>query len=79
MAQAEDSTHLDIKLFRADQGGDPDLVRKSQTRRFKDVGLVDAVIELDKTWRAGIWIKFVGMTPTPFSSRLPNSRTAHRG
>ena len=42
---------LDIQLFRVDQGGNPDLVRESQRRRYADVGLVDAVIEIDSSWR----------------------------
>jgi len=41
---------LDIALFR--EGGNPELVRESQRRRFKDVEVVDRVIELDNTWRA---------------------------
>ena len=32
---------LDIVLFRKDQGGNPDLVRESQRRRYADVTLVD--------------------------------------
>lgn len=43
---------LDIVLFREDQGGDPDKVRESQRRRYKDVAAVDAVIERDTKWRA---------------------------
>ncbi|XP_064111773.1 probable serine--tRNA ligase, cytoplasmic isoform X2 [Macrobrachium nipponense] len=43
---------LDIVLFRVDQGGNPDLVRESQRRRYKDVGAVDRVIELDTKWRS---------------------------
>jgi seryl-tRNA synthetase len=39
---------LDIGLFRKDQGGDPELVRESQRRRFKPVEDVDAVIEADE-------------------------------
>ncbi|MEW5301881.1 MAG: hypothetical protein WDW36_004708 [Sanguina aurantia] len=42
---------LDINLFRTDRGGDPEIIRESQRRRFKDVGLVDKVIELDAEWR----------------------------
>jgi seryl-tRNA synthetase len=42
---------LDIVLFRTDQGGNPDLVRESQRRRYKDVSLVDKVIEIDSEWR----------------------------
>lgn len=42
---------LDINLFRTDKGGDPELVRESQRRRFADVSLVDKIIELDAEWR----------------------------
>eukprot|EP00899_Mesostigma_viride_P029479 jgi/Mesvir1/9716/Mv12187-RA.1 len=42
---------LDINLFRAEKGGNPDIVRESQRRRHKDVTLVDKVVELDKQWR----------------------------
>ena len=42
---------LDIVLFRTDQGGDPDRIRKSQKDRYADVGLVDKVIEIDTEWR----------------------------
>ncbi len=42
---------LDIILFRTDQGGNPDLVRESQRRRYADVTLVDKVIEHDSEWR----------------------------
>ena len=34
---------LDINLFRAEKGGNPDIVRESQRRRFADVALVDKV------------------------------------
>eukprot|EP00965_Chrysotila_dentata_P015464 511822-Pleurochrysis_carterae.AAC.5 len=42
---------LDIVLFRADQGGDPELVRESQRRRYQDPAVVDKVIEYDSQWR----------------------------
>ena len=42
---------LDIELFRADKGGDPDKIRESQRKRFKDVTLVDRVVEADTRWR----------------------------
>ena len=42
---------LDIVLLRKDQGGNPDLVRESQRRRYADVTLVDKVIEYDEEWR----------------------------
>lgn len=42
---------LDLDLFRSDKGGNPDKIRENQKKRFKDVGLVDAVVEKDTTWR----------------------------
>ncbi|XP_057657576.1 serine--tRNA ligase, cytoplasmic [Diorhabda carinulata] len=42
---------LDLDLFRTDKGGNPDLIRENQKKRFKDVALVDKVIERDSTWR----------------------------
>lgn len=42
---------LDIDLFRSDKGGNPDKIRENQKKRFKDVALVDAVVEKDTTWR----------------------------
>jgi len=43
---------LDILMFREDKGGNPELVRESQRRRFASVEVVDEVIELDKQWLA---------------------------
>ena len=45
---------LDIVLFRVDQGGNPDLVRESQRRRYADVSLVDKVIAVDDKWRQSV-------------------------
>ena len=42
---------LDLLLFRADQGGDPDKIRELQKKRFKDVTHVEKVIEADTKWR----------------------------
>lgn len=42
---------LDLDLFREDKGFNPDKIRENQKKRFKDVALVDTVIEKDKTWR----------------------------
>jgi hypothetical protein len=36
-----------------EKGGNPDIVRESQKRRYADVGLVDKVVALDADWRAG--------------------------
>lgn len=42
---------LDINLFRVEKGGNPDLIRESQRRRFANVEIVDEVIQFDKQWR----------------------------
>lgn len=44
---------LNIDLFRAEKGGNPDLIRASQKGRYADVNLVDKVIEADVDWRKG--------------------------
>ena len=45
---------LDVQLFRKDKGGDPDKVRESQRRRFKDPSVVDKIIEWDNKQRVAI-------------------------
>jgi len=42
---------LDLELFRADKGGDPNKIRENQRKRFKDVSYVDKVVEADTKWR----------------------------
>lgn len=42
---------LDLDYFRKDKGFDPEKIRENQKKRFKDVQLVDTVIEKDKYWR----------------------------
>uniref|UniRef100_A0A672MRV4 serine--tRNA ligase n=1 Tax=Sinocyclocheilus grahami TaxID=75366 RepID=A0A672MRV4_SINGR len=42
---------LDLDLFRTDKGGDPEIVRETQRKRFKDVSLVDKLVEADTEWR----------------------------
>lgn len=42
---------LDINLFRVERGGNPDLIRESQRRRYADPSAVDTVISLDNQWR----------------------------
>eukprot|EP01023_Acetabularia_acetabulum_P037410 TRINITY_DN3545_c0_g1_i9.p1 TRINITY_DN3545_c0_g1~~TRINITY_DN3545_c0_g1_i9.p1 ORF type:complete len:518 (+),score=86.55 TRINITY_DN3545_c0_g1_i9:69-1622(+) len=43
---------LDINIFRSDKGGNPDIVRESQKRRYADEKLVDEVVRLDSEWRS---------------------------
>uniref|UniRef100_T1JGF7 serine--tRNA ligase n=1 Tax=Strigamia maritima TaxID=126957 RepID=T1JGF7_STRMM len=42
---------LDIELFRQDKGGNPEKIRENQRKRFKDVTLVDKVLDADNKWR----------------------------
>lgn len=42
---------LDINWFRAEKGHDPNIIRKSLERRFRDVKVVDEIIGLDQEWR----------------------------
>lgn len=36
----------------SERGGDPEIVRESQRRRFDDASLVDEVVRLDEEWRS---------------------------
>ncbi|XP_005100374.1 serine--tRNA ligase, cytoplasmic [Aplysia californica] len=42
---------LDLDQFRTDKGGNPAKIRENQAKRFKDVTLVDKVVEHDTAWR----------------------------
>nr|CAD7452933.1 unnamed protein product [Timema tahoe] len=42
---------LDIDLLRPEKGGDPAKIRLNQEKRFKNVSLVDTVVEKDVLWR----------------------------
>ncbi|URE33468.1 seryl-tRNA synthetase [Musa troglodytarum] len=42
---------LDINIFRAEKGFDPERIRESQRRRFASVDVVDEIIHLDREWR----------------------------
>lgn len=45
---------LDINWFRKDKGCDPDIIRKSLERRYRNPALVDEIIEKDNEWRKSI-------------------------
>ena len=47
----ETEMSLDLLLFRADQGGNPDQMRDIQAKRYKDVKHVDQVVDIDTKWR----------------------------
>ncbi|MCL4130908.1 UNVERIFIED_CONTAM: hypothetical protein GTU68_035355 [Idotea baltica] len=42
---------LDIVLFRTEQGGNPQIVRESQKKRYKNEDVVEKIINLDNSWR----------------------------
>ena len=42
---------LDLDLFRPDKGGNPDAIKENQKKRFKDLGMIDKITELDGKWR----------------------------
>ncbi|KAH8871674.1 Serine--tRNA ligase, cytoplasmic [Schistosoma japonicum] len=42
---------LDLDLFRTDKGGDPDVIRSNEIKRFRGTKLVDLVVEADENWR----------------------------
>ncbi len=54
---------LDIDLFRTDKGGDPEKIRENQRKRFKDVGLVDTIIEKDNLWRQCKPLSYFNLMP----------------
>ena len=41
---------LDLLLFQADKEGDPELIKHSQTARFKSVEIIDEIQEDYKQW-----------------------------
>lgn len=47
---------LDINWFREDKGFDPEKIRESLRRRYRDPKIVDAIIEQDKAWRQRTFI-----------------------
>ena len=42
---------LDLDLFRADKGGDPEKIRELQRKRYKKPEIVDQILEADEKWR----------------------------
>ena len=42
---------LDLDLFRAEKGGNPELLKANQAKRYKKTELVDAVVDIDAQWR----------------------------
>jgi seryl-tRNA synthetase len=44
---------MDLNMFREDKGGNPEMIRESQRRRFAPVEDVDKVVDADQVWRKG--------------------------
>ena len=45
------SMGLDLLLFRKEKGGDPDIARESEKKRYRDPKLVDEIIDIDNVWK----------------------------
>lgn len=56
---------LSLDLFRVDKGGDPELLRKNEEKRFRDPANIDKIVELDERWRKGL---FACLVKSAFSS-----------
>ena len=52
---------LDIDLFRSDKGGDAEKIRENQRKRFKDVQLVDNIVDKDNLWRQREFLLVLGL------------------
>lgn len=55
---------LDLDLFRTDKGGDPEIIRETQRKRFKDVTLVDKLVAADTEWRKCKFLFLCCFTPS---------------
>lgn len=50
---------LDINWFREEKGHNPDVIRKSLVKRFRDPKIVDEIIAKDKEWRKCIYFCYL--------------------
>lgn len=50
---------LDIDLFREEKGGNLEVIRKSQKDRYKNVEIVDKVIQIDVKWRESKFLSII--------------------
>jgi len=71
---------LDLELFRADKGGCPDKIKENQSKRFKDVNLVDKVLEADTKWRklrfqADNWNKLKNLCSKTIGLKMKNKES----
>ncbi|XP_047126420.1 serine--tRNA ligase, cytoplasmic isoform X1 [Hydra vulgaris] len=68
---------LDLELFRSDKGCCPEKIRENQSKRFKDVTLVDKVVEADEKWRklrfqADNWNKLKNLCSKTIGLKMKN-------
>ena len=61
---------LDINWFRTDKGHNPDVIRDSLKKRFRNPGLVDEIIAKDQDWRKRIYL----FNLSEVSTRHPEQR-----
>lgn len=71
---------LDINWFRADKGHDPNVIKLSLKKRYRDDKLVDVIIEKDKEWRQGISHHlFSSIQSRLIEERMERHWQAHQG
>jgi len=75
---------LDLELFREDKGGNPEIIRENQRKRFKDPGLVDKVIAADARWRklrhqADTWNKLKNLCSKVIGDKMKKKETGGEG
>ncbi|XP_059477217.1 serine--tRNA ligase, cytoplasmic isoform X2 [Neocloeon triangulifer] len=72
---------LDLDLFRTEKGGNPEKVRANQAQRFKNVALVDTVLEMDAKWRqlrhkADTWNKLKNVCSKEIGEKMKKKEAA---
>eukprot|EP00112_Aurelia_sp_Birch-Aquarium-sp1_P006053 Seg1677.2 transcript_id=Seg1677.2/GoldUCD/mRNA.D3Y31 product="Serine-tRNA ligase cytoplasmic" protein_id=Seg1677.2/GoldUCD/D3Y31 len=75
---------LDLDLFRPDKGGNLDAIKENQKKRFKDVGMIDKVTDLDAKWRklrfdADNWNKLKNLCSKAIGSKMKNKEAVGDG
>jgi len=75
---------LDLDLFRPDKGGNPDAIKENQKKRFKDLGMIDKITELDGKWRklrfdADNWNKLKNLCSKTIGSKMKNKEPVGDG
>ncbi|XP_065338734.1 probable serine--tRNA ligase, cytoplasmic isoform X1 [Cloeon dipterum] len=73
---------LDMDNFRTERGGNPEKVRENQAKRFKNVTLVDTVLEMDAKWRqlrhkADTWNKLKNVCSKEIGEKMKKNRKSN--